>query len=149
MDKYRKINFSPNLWGRNAWMFFSHVALSYPKNPTQEEKNAYKNFFAEVGNILPCEKCSVNYKKHIKELPLNDFLKNKDTLFSWVIQMQNKVNEMLKKPLLDEEKIKKTYMEPPMYWSKKMKLIIFLLSSISIYLLLRMFMKIKIQIKFK
>lgn len=148
MKEFRKINFAPYLWGKHGWIFFSHVALSYPKNPTIEEKQAYKNFFMSIEHILPCEKCSVNYKKHIAELPIDNYLENKDTLFSWVIQMQNKVNKVTNKPLLDEKKIKEKYINPPKI-SKKMKLIIFLGLSITTYFILSMFMRIKIKIQFK
>lgn len=148
MKDFRKINFAPYLWGKHGWIFFSHVALSYPKNPTLEEKNAYKSFFMSIGSILPCEKCSINYEKHIKEIPIDKYLENKDTLFSWVIKMENKVNEVLNKPLLDEKKIKEKYMNPPRL-SRKMKLILFLISSIGLYLLITSFMKIKIKIEFK
>lgn len=144
----RKINFAPYLWGKHGWIFFSHVALSYPKNPTMEEKQAYKNFFMAVEHILPCEKCSVNYKKHIAELPIDNYLENKDMLFSWVIQMQNKVNEVLNKPLLNEKELKENYMNPPKL-GKKMKLIIFLVSFIGIYFLLRTVMGMTIKIEFK
>lgn len=144
----RKINFAPYLWGKHGWIFFSHVALSYPKNPTMEEKQAYKNFFMAVEHILPCEKCSVNYKKHFQELPIDNYLQNKDTLFSWVIKMQNKVNIVLNKPLYDEDKMKEKYMNPQQM-SKKMKLVIFLSSLIGIYFLLRTFMGMTIKIEFK
>lgn len=145
---FRKINFSPYLWGKHGWIFFSHVALSYPKNPTLEEKQAYKNFFMSIEHILPCEKCSVNYKKHIKEIPIDKYLENKDTLFSWVIKMENKVNEINNKPLLKEEEIKEKLMFPP-FLSRKMKLIIFLASFVGIYLLMRTFMGLKIKVEFK
>lgn len=148
MEKYRRINFTPKLWGKHGWIFFNHVALSYPKNPTLEEKQVYKTFFMSIGNILPCEKCSVNYKKHIKELPIDDYLKNKDTLFTWVVKMQNKVNKLLNKKLLDENELKEKHLNPP-HMSKKMKLILFLISSIGLYLLVTTFMKIEIKVKFK
>lgn len=148
MKQYRKINFAPKLWGKHGWIFFNHVALSYPKNPTMDEKKAYKKFFMSIGSILPCEKCSVNYAKHIKELPIDDYLKNKDLLFSWVVKMQNKVNEVLNKPLLDENELKEKHMNPPKM-SKKLKLILFLISSIGLYLLITTFMKIKIKVQFK
>lgn len=139
----RKINFSPSLWGKHGWIFFNHVALSYPQNPTEEEKQAYKNFFTEVQNILPCLSCSINYKKHLKELPIDGYLDSSDSLFSWVIKMQNKVNEHLKKPLLDEDYIKKLHMNPSMPLNPKIKIILFLIGSIGIFFLLKKISSIK------
>lgn len=148
MKNIRKINFSPNLWGSHGWIFFGHVALSYPNNPTIEEKQAYKNFFMSIENILPCEKCSQNYKKHIQELPIDKFLDNRDTLYSWVVKMQNLVRKINKRPLLKEEEMKEKLLNPPKM-SKKMKLIIFLGSCIGIYFLLNVFMGLKIKVEFK
>lgn len=139
----RKINFSPNLWGKHGWIFFNHIALSFPENPTDEEKRAYKNFFTEVQHILPCQSCSQNYKQHLSELPIEDYLKDKDTLFSWTIKMQNKVNKILNKPLLNEEYIKSIHMNPSRSLNPKFKIILFLIGSISIFFLLKKILNIK------
>ena len=139
----RKINFAPYLWGKHGWIFFNHVALSYPQNPTDEEKRAYKSFFTEVQHILPCLSCSINYKKHLKELPIDNFLGSSDDLFSWTIKMQNKVNEHLKKPLLDEDYIKSIHMNPPRPLNPKIKIILFLFGSIGLFFLIKKILNIK------
>jgi len=142
-ENYRKINFSPYLWGKHGWIFLNHVALSYPTNPTQEEKNIYKNFFSNIHYILPCDSCSLNYVKHYNELPIDNYLDNNDKLFSWVIKMQNKVNKLLNKPLLDEKKIKHIHMNPSKPMSYKLKIILYIISIFSIIYIINTVLNIK------
>jgi hypothetical protein len=84
---------TPEIWGPHGWKFIHYVALAYPAKPTSEQKNEYKVFFESIQNILPCGMCSYNYKKHLKELPIDDkVLENNITLLKWTIDMHNKVN---------------------------------------------------------
>jgi len=84
---------TPDIWGPHGWKFMHYVALAYPAKPTLEQKNEYKIFFESIQNILPCGMCSYNYKKHLKELPMNDkVLESNITLLKWTIDMHNKVN---------------------------------------------------------
>jgi len=84
---------TPDTWGPHGWKFIHYVALAYPTKPTQEQKNEYKIFFESIQNILPCGLCSHNYKKHLKELPIDDkVLESNITLLKWTIDMHNKVN---------------------------------------------------------
>jgi len=86
-----KMNIDPNLWGPCAWDFFYFIALSYPKNPTHEDKLKYKNYFLLSGEVIPCEKCKVNFKKHLIELPIDNYLSSSYNLFTWITKMQNKI----------------------------------------------------------
>jgi hypothetical protein len=84
---------TPDIWGPHGWKFMHYVALAYPAKPTSEQKNEYKIFFESIQNILPCGMCSYNYKKHLKELPMDDkVLESNITLLKWTIDMHNKVN---------------------------------------------------------
>jgi len=84
---------TPDIWGPHGWKFMHYVALAYPAKPTSEQKNEYKVFFESIQNILPCGMCSYNYKKHLKELPIDDkVLESNITLLKWTIDMHNKVN---------------------------------------------------------
>ena len=86
------------IWGPHGWKFMHYVSLDYPDNPTINDKNVYKNFYYSLQDVLPCEKCRINYKKNIIEHPIDSHLENKDSLVKWVIDIHNKVNEELNKP---------------------------------------------------
>ena len=53
----------PNIWGPHAWFFLHTVALMYPEQPNELEKQHYLNFFKNIGNILPCYICRENYRQ--------------------------------------------------------------------------------------
>lgn len=94
----------PSSWGKYLWTSIHFIALGFPDNPNDDDKNNYKNFFINLGYVIPCYKCSVNYKKHLKELPItNETLKNRHNLFKWTVDLHNIVNKELNKPLINLE----------------------------------------------
>jgi hypothetical protein len=147
----RRLNFSPKFWGIHGWKFLNHIALSFPNNPTPHEKKIFKDFFYSLQHVLPCENCCKNFKEHIKEIPIDNYLKDSHTLFKWVIDIQNILNKKLNKKLLNHEELKKQYYNQGNSYfnlNYKTKVIIFFISSISILYLLKKMLKIKIIIKY-
>ena len=85
-----RTDYNPKIWGPKAWFFIETIILSYPEIPTTHDKVIFKNFFNNLANILPCEKCRYNYKQHLISNPLtNKILSNKDLLLNWIIQIHN------------------------------------------------------------
>lgn len=87
----------PELWGKHLWTSVHFIALGYPKNPTPEEVQYYYDFFTNLWKVIPCYKCSVNYKRHLQELPIEPYLKTKMSLFEWTVKVHNIVNKELGK----------------------------------------------------
>ena len=87
----------PDIWGPHAWIFLHTITLTYPHNPTEQDKKNYKLFFYNLANVLPCTHCSQNYIIHLKQLPIDSFLANKKSLVSWFVQIHNLTNNNLKK----------------------------------------------------
>lgn len=84
---------SLDVWGPNLWKSIHYIALGYPKKPTFEDKLNYKNFYLTLGPVLPCMKCSMNFKRHMNELPIDGYLENTDKLFAWTVKLHNIVNK--------------------------------------------------------
>jgi hypothetical protein len=82
----------PKIWGKHIWTSIHLIALGFPDNPTSSERKQYEAFFIEIGNVLPCPKCRVNYKEHLIELPINFYLQDNKTLFAWTVAVHNIVN---------------------------------------------------------
>lgn len=82
---------SPNIWGRQAWHFIHCVALSYPSNPTENQRNMYLSFFHSLQHVLPCQICAAHYKSKIEKNPPN--MTNRAELFRWTVDIHNEVNE--------------------------------------------------------
>lgn len=99
-------NINPDLWGPHGWKFLHYITLTYPNKPKQKDKENYKMFFQLLGEILPCEKCKINYKKHINETPISEkILSSKYNLIVWLINMHNKVNYINNKKQYNLEEV--------------------------------------------
>ena len=84
----------PNIWGPHGWKFLHFIAMAYPNEPTDEDKQKYLTFFTLVGDLLPCQLCIDNYKKHLLIFPITDeVLSSKINLLKWSIDMHNEVNK--------------------------------------------------------
>jgi hypothetical protein len=94
----------PDIWGPHGWKFLHYVTMGYPDNPTQDDKNTYKQFFELFSHTIPCNLCATNYKYHLQLYPLSDFnLENKMRLIQWGISMHNLVNDSHKKKVYTYE----------------------------------------------
>ena len=84
---------NPKFWGPHGWYFLHSITMHYPKNPSEQEKQIYFNFFKSLENVLPCEKCAYHYSQNLKKLPLEPALESRDTLVRWLIGVHNEVNK--------------------------------------------------------
>ena len=82
----------PEIWGPHAWQFLHSITLSYPDNPTLEDKNNHAQFFNSIQNILPCQKCKDHYTQNLQASPVEQHLDNKESLFRWLVDIHNRVN---------------------------------------------------------
>jgi hypothetical protein len=87
-------NFEPDIWGPHAWFFLETICMGYPTKPTYEEKKIAEDFFKSLQFMIPCDKCRVNFKKHLKESPLTgEVLSSRDNLFMWIVDIHNSVHK--------------------------------------------------------
>lgn len=91
----------PSQWGPYLWYSLHYVSLGYPNNPTNEQKQIYKNYFLSYQTILPCSICAEHYKENLKRVPLTDeIMSDKEKLIAWVINLHNEVNVMKGKEIV-------------------------------------------------
>lgn len=102
----------PDIWGKHMWFSIHFVAQDYPLEPSQEDVTSYKVFFENLWKVLPCYKCGVNYKRHLKELPIDPYLESRESLFAWTVELHNIVNSELGKPLMTLDEAKAKYSDP-------------------------------------
>lgn len=95
----------PHIWGKHAWIFLHSVTMTYPDDPSNEDKKIYKNFFESLDKILPCIICRVNYKKHINNVPIDNFLHSRRSIVEWLINIHNQTNTMLNKPTIEYDEV--------------------------------------------
>ena len=112
-------NIDPLLWGPSLWKYLHYLTLSYPDSPSIEIQLKYKDFFLNLHNFIPCEKCRINYVRHLEELPLtDDILTSRNALIKWLFIIHNivnketgkrelKFNEFIEIYTIDPEEVKK------------------------------------------
>lgn len=97
--------FDPKIWGKHLWFVLHSLTFLYNPN---EDRNLFKNFFLkELVHIIPCLKCRIHFKKHIKEIPIQ--LSSASDLSKWLVTIHNKINKDIGKPFFSYEKAKKMY----------------------------------------
>ena len=85
-----RINIDSNIWGPKAWFFLDSVILSYPLNPSFDDKKNFKDFYSLLPIMLPCAKCRQHYNEFITKFPLNDeILSSKNKLINWFLKLHN------------------------------------------------------------
>jgi hypothetical protein len=107
-------NINPILWGPHLWKYLHYLTLAYPDNPKIETQLLYKEYFLNLYNFIPCEKCRINYQRHLLELPLtDDILQSRNKLIRWVFDLHNIVNKETGKKILPFSDFIKMYTADP------------------------------------
>tara|TARA_B100001115_G_C15630805_1_gene303079 strand:- start:190 stop:597 length:408 start_codon:yes stop_codon:yes gene_type:complete len=133
-----KRSIKPKIWGPHGWKFMHYVSLGYPDNPTESDKQNYKNFYTSLQHILPCAKCAYNYSHNLKKYPIDNHLGSRDTLVRWVIDIHNQVNtELNKKEYTYEEALSLYTEEPPKFGDYLFKIIVLVIILYFLYQILK------------
>ena len=82
-------NMDSKVWGPGGWLFLHSITMTYPESPTEMDKQFYKNFFLNVGNVLPCKKCKQHYNENLKKHNIEEHLNSRDSMVRWMIKMHN------------------------------------------------------------
>jgi hypothetical protein len=76
-------------------VFLESIALGYPEEPTEDEKEAIKNIIVSLEYLLPCGTCRHHYKQHlIKYLQnnsLDSIVEDRYSLITFFIDIHNAV----------------------------------------------------------
>lgn len=98
-----------NIWGPHLWFSLHTISFNYPIKPEEKDKEEYKLFFKSLQEVIPCSVCKKNYKRHLNEHPIEDYLNSRKLLVYWVIDMHNMVNAEIGKKILSYDIVLKKY----------------------------------------
>jgi hypothetical protein len=98
-----------NIWGPHLWFSLHTISFNYPVKPSEKDKEEYKLFFKSLQEVIPCSVCKKNYKRHLNEHPIEDYLNSRKLLVYWVIDMHNMVNAEIGKKILSYDIVLKKY----------------------------------------
>jgi hypothetical protein len=86
------------VWGPAMWHYLHTMSFNYPVNPSNEDKQNYRNFVLNLRNVLPCKYCRINLKNNFKKKPLMMCnMKNRETFSRYIYELHETVNKMLNK----------------------------------------------------
>jgi hypothetical protein len=106
-------NIDPNLWGKHFWATGHYLTISYPHNPSDDDKKNIKLFFELYEKILPCQKCRSHYSDNLKKYPLNDnVLNSRYKLIEWFVNLHNDVNNKNGKKIISVDDAINIYLNP-------------------------------------
>jgi hypothetical protein len=90
--------FLTSVWGPALWHSLHTISFNYPTNPTQEERNNYRNFMLNLVNVLPCKYCRENLNKNYKVFPLKmECMKDRNSFSRYVYRLHERINKNLGK----------------------------------------------------
>lgn len=97
-DFYSGDGFLTSVWGPALWHSLHIMSFNYPVNPSQEDKNHYRDYILSLQYVLPCKYCRQNLKTNFKSLPLTmEQMKSRDSFSRYIYELHELVNRMLKK----------------------------------------------------
>lgn len=88
-----------NKWGPHAWEFFHTISFNYPLEPKQCDKERYRNFFESIKSILPCSICKNSFTFFYENLPIDQYLEDRNGVVYWLFTIHNIINLKLENEL--------------------------------------------------
>ena len=89
----------PRVWGTDMWASMHRLSLAYPlARPSSTQRAAARNFFASVGQLLPCVGCRLHYLRHFEKTFLPSTTDSRASLARWVYDLHEAVNKRLGQP---------------------------------------------------
>lgn len=89
----------PEKWGPPLWYKMHMKTFNYPENPSNQDKMNVIQFFKNLPNIMPCEKCKKHYKRELIVNPIENVVHSRKSLIKRLVDFHNKVNVRLGKPI--------------------------------------------------
>ena len=99
----------PEVWGPPLWYKMHMKTFNYPDVPTNKDKLNIIRYFKNIPNQIPCEKCIRHYKRELIINPIENVVHSKQSLIKWLIDLHNKVNARLNKPILSYNQVYALY----------------------------------------
>lgn len=104
----------PEKWGPRTWAYMHEKSLAFPENPTEEEKNRWRQWVTTVASNIDCPTCSEHMLKEI-DTGVEQAMVNKATFVTWLIDVHNRVNAKAGKRELSYEESLRAMLNP---WSR-------------------------------
>ena len=98
---------NPDIWGSSFWIILHLLSFEY----SLDTKEYHKKFLNIVGDILPCSKCQIEYKKYMTKDKINEILHSKKKYIRGIWEFHNIVNERIHKKKISFQEFLDIYKE--------------------------------------
>jgi hypothetical protein len=98
---------NPEIWGPPLWYQMHMKTFNY--NPKTSNKKNIIQYFENIKKVLPCEKCKKHYENYLISRPIKFYLKSRDDLIHWLIDLHNEVNARTGKRILSYKEARSLY----------------------------------------
>ena len=87
-----------SVWGPGMWHVLHTMSFNYPVEPTNADKENYRNYILSLRHVLPCGKCRKNLRVNFKKLPLKmKHMESRETFSRYIYDLHELINSMLGK----------------------------------------------------
>jgi hypothetical protein len=99
----------PSEFGPHYWFVIHNMGLTYPMRPNRVAKKRMSAFIEALPVLLPCKDCSEHAKEYLSNHSVCDAVKNRQSLYTFLWNFHNHVNERLGKPQISLKDSLKIY----------------------------------------
>ena len=87
-----------SIWGPSLWHYLHVMSFNYPVNPTNIQKQKYKQLLLNFQYTLPCKYCRINLTNNFKKFPLKpEIFENRNNFSRYIFNLHEQINKMLGK----------------------------------------------------
>jgi hypothetical protein len=99
------------IWGAALWKYMHFAAANYPERPSETQIHEMKSWLECLATTIPCDNCAKHFRAYMDKYKsqMYNICSSKDTLFKFLVDIHNKVNERLGKPIVSYEDAYKLY----------------------------------------
>jgi len=97
-------------WGKALWRGIVAMAMTFPENPTVEDREHYRKLVEALSHTLPCHECQRHMREFMLAHPPN--LESTRKFVEWCLALFNDVRTRQGKPLVSLEMLAASFGDP-------------------------------------
>ena len=101
---------TPDEWGPPLWYQMHMKTFNY--NPRIDNARDIMDYFENIKEVLPCEKCKRHYSNYLLARPVKFYTTTRDDLIHWLIDLHNEINSRTGKKILSYAEARALYESP-------------------------------------
>ena len=96
-------------WGPTYWSFLHILSISFPEQPTDQQRTHFRSCLEHLSQIMPCEQCRIHMTAYLKGVVWSEVLTSRETCMRFLWEFHNDVNKRLGKSIYPWDQFLDTY----------------------------------------